>query len=263
MLRSDMRSAAKRYYAEWLDVSPVQFDTPGAVAVPSEKRKRKQAGYSRIFNLYCFVTNQRAIISFSPDLHERIPILLSALESELSVESLRHAITESFHVSPASTNKYYYTDLPLHVKTSSARQLLLADFDQYRKFFYAQHPKVEKDNAWLREYFVSLTERGYSFGVFVDERIVCATDAPDIPYMSDLIVEPGINTLVDFRRRGFAKSSVGAMIEFLLSRGKVPVWSCGSRNVASARLAVSLGFQQLGTVISLTHPTVQKETFGP
>ena len=57
MLRSDFLSAARQYYAEWLEIRPEQLATPGMVAVPSAKRDVQQPGYGRIFPLYCFVSN--------------------------------------------------------------------------------------------------------------------------------------------------------------------------------------------------------------
>lgn len=248
---TDYLSYAKQYYSEWLDLDPTQFDNAGVVAIPSAKRNMRQAGYSMIFSLYCFITKKGVILSYSPSLENRIPLLLKDLETNTTPDVVETAIEAIFGKQPGSSNKYFFTELPESIDTSSARQLLLQDFDEYRQFFYAQHSTVKQDNVWLCKYFRGMVNKGYCFAVSVDDQLVCVTDAPDIPYMSDIIVEPGINTLAGYRKKGFAKIAVGALIKYLLSIKKVPIWSCGSSNTASAHLAESLGYRKLGMVVSL------------
>ena len=79
-----------------------------------------------------------------------------------------------------------------------------------------------------------------------------ATDAPDIPCMRHLIVEPGINTIEQYRRQGLGRTAPGAMVRYLVESGKVPIWSCGAENQASAGLAESLGYVRLGHVLTAT-----------
>ena len=242
---------AKQYYSEWLDVDPTQFDNKGIVATPSVKRDTRQAGYSKRFSLYCFMTEKGMIVSYSPGLEDQIPLLLNDLEANATPDAVKTSIEAIFGKQPGSSNKYFFTQFSENIDTSSARQLSLEDFDKYRQFFYTQHNKVEQDNVWLYKYFRGIVNQGYCFAVSVDDKFVCVTDAPDIPYMSDIIVEPGINTLAGYRRKGFAKTALGALIKYLLSIKKVPIWSCGSSNTASAHLAESLGYQKLGVVVSL------------
>ena len=246
----DYLSYAKQYYSEWLDVDSTQFDNEGIVAIPSAKRDIRQAGYSKVFSLYCFMTENSVIVSYSPSLENQIPLLLKDLEANATPDAVKTSIEGIFGKQPGSSNKYFFTQLSENIDTSSARQLLLEDFDKYRQFFYTQHNKVKQDDAWLNKYFRGIVNQGYCFSVSVDDKLVCVTDAPDIPYMSDIIVEPGINTLAGYRRKGFAKIAVGALIKYLLSIKKVPIWSCGSSNIASAHLAESLGYQKLGVVVS-------------
>ena len=248
---TDYLSYARQYYSEWLDMDPTQFDKTGVVAIPSVKRDIRQAGYSKIFSLYCFMTENGVIVSYSPRLENRIPLLLKDLGANATPDTAKTSIEGIFRKQPSSSNKYFFTELPENIDTSSARQLSREDFDKYRQFFYTQHNKVKQDDAWLNKYFRGIVDQGYCFAVLVDDKLVCVTDAPDIPYMTDIIVEPGINTLAGYRKKGFAKVAVGALIKYLLSMKKVPIWSCGSSNTASAHLAESLGYRELGVVVSL------------
>jgi RimJ/RimL family protein N-acetyltransferase len=250
--RTNYLSFSRQYYAEWLDVDPTQFDNPGVAAIPSTKRNVRQAGYSKIFSLYCFMTENSVIISYSPSLENQIPLFFKDLEANPTPYAAKTAIEAIFHKQPSINNKYFFTELPENINTSSASQLSREDFDKYRQFFYTQHNEVERDDVWLNRYFKRIVDRGYCFAVSVDDKLICVTDAPDIPYMSDIIVEPGINTLAGYRKKGFSKIAVGALIKYLLSIKKVPVWSCGSTNTSSMRLAESLGYRKLGVVVSLS-----------
>ncbi len=248
---ADYLSYAKQYYSEWLDVAPTQFDNAGIVAIPSVKRNIRQVGYSKIFSLYCFITGKGVVVSYSPSLKNRIPLLLKGLEANATPDTVKTAVEAIFGKQPGSSNKYFFTELPESIDTSSARQLSLQDFNKYRQFFYTQHNKAQQDDAWLNKYFRGIVNQGYCFSVSVDDKLVCVTDAPDIPYMGDIIVEPGINTIAGYRRKGSARIATGALIKYLLSMKKVPIWSCGSSNTASAHLAESLGYRKLGVVVSL------------
>ena len=68
----DYLSITKRYYAEWLDVDPAVLDVPGVSAVPSSRREERQAGYSRAFELYCFVSGETTVISYHRRFQDRI-----------------------------------------------------------------------------------------------------------------------------------------------------------------------------------------------
>jgi RimJ/RimL family protein N-acetyltransferase len=55
-------------------------------------------------------------------------------------------------------------------------------------------------------------------------------------------LELGIETAEAHRGRGLAREACAALIEDALARGLLPVWACRDGNVASRRLAESLGF---------------------
>ena len=46
------------------------------------------------------------------------------------------AIEAIFRKQPSINNKYFFTELPENIDTSSASQLSREDFDKYRQFFY-------------------------------------------------------------------------------------------------------------------------------
>lgn len=116
----DYLSYARQYYSEWLDVAPTQFDNIGVVAIPSAKRNIRQAGYSKIFSLYCFMTENSVIVSYSPSLEKQIRLLLKDLEANATPDTVKTAIEAIFRKQPSSSNKYFFTELPENIDTSSA-----------------------------------------------------------------------------------------------------------------------------------------------
>jgi len=57
-------------------------------------------------------------------------------------------------------------------------------------------------------------------------------------------IDIGVETGEAFRRKGYARAAVSAMIEYIIAQHKKPVWACHAQNAASGRLAESVGFVQ-------------------
>lgn len=62
-------------------------------------------------------------------------------------------------------------------------------------------------------------------------------------FVSDAELELGIETVEAHRGRGLAREACAALIDEALARGLRPVWACRLGNLASVRLAESLGFE--------------------
>ena len=241
---------AQRYYAEWVDAEPHALADSGAVAICSPKRDEPQLGYSQVFRLYCFVTGQGAILSYSRGISETVPKLMELFDSRPGSEQVLATLVALVLGTPGHSRKFHFTELPQGLDTARAVQLRPDQFPDYLGFFRAQHPGGSTE--WLESYFVSMAGRGYAYGVYDHDQLVGATDAPDVPYTRDTIGEPGINTLAANRRQGHATAAVGAMLEPLLATGRTPVWSCAAANQASASLATSLGYRKLADVYTVT-----------
>jgi GNAT superfamily N-acetyltransferase len=53
----------------------------------------------------------------------------------------------------------------------------------------------------------------------------------------------GVDTLPDFRRRGIGKAVVSAVTKYILGQGAIPYYSTLESNIASRRIATSLGYR--------------------
>lgn len=89
-------------------------------------------------------------------------------------------------------------------------------------------------------------------GVYADAMLVSCTDAPDMPYMGAQVQEIGINTLREYRGKGYAAMACGSCIRELTCRHKTPLWSTEAGNQASRRLAEKPGFNEFAEVVSVT-----------
>ena len=247
----DYLTVTKQYFSEWLDINLSLFDRTGVFCVCSEKRDHILKGYGKKFPLYCLIKSNLAIISHSLSIQKQIPALTKALQSDFSITNLIRAIESAFERRPGHSRKYFFTQLPEGIDTSFVRQLTASDYSDFFRFYKAQYPKDEQDD-WLEEYYMKITDKGYAFAAYQGVGIVSVADAPDVPYMADIIADPGIATLEPFRRRGYARAVLVATLKYYISLGMVPIWSCSASNAASSNLAESVGYAQFANAITLS-----------
>ncbi len=119
-------------------------------------------------------------------------------------------------------------------------------------FKFLQRPEITR----IREEVPQLSEElleALTFtevaAVMVDERPVsfCYAGAETETWW-----DISIDTLPDYRRRGFAEQCVKFMIIHYLKLGKRPVWGAEESNIASLNLAGKLGFKPVDQVVLFT-----------
>ena len=88
----------------------------------------------------------------------------------------------------------------------------------------------------------------------MDGELVSCTDAPAMPYMADCVQEIGINTRKEYKRRGYAKQACLCAIQEIIRQKKCPLWSTEYGNIASMRLAETLGFKRFGESYAVCLP---------
>jgi len=145
----------------------------------------------------------------------------------------------------------------LSFEDESVRQMTIEDLTQLE----ALPPEARPIGFWgdLR---TSLTE-GLVAGALVERKVVgtCFVAARGQRY-----VDIGVNVLENYRRRGLATVTASLVTRSVQSEGLIPVWSCGSHNLPSLKLARKLGFvevakrtyvilkEYLADVLSRTYP---------
>ncbi|MDF2686579.1 MAG: acetyltransferase [Clostridia bacterium] len=226
----------KKYYSEWLDSSLEDFDKDELHSYLSLKRDQRQEGYSSNYLIYCVVYKNSVLLSYSNHVKDKVKAL-----SGLNVNNIQALLKESFSEKLQCRQIYYYDKDDIKIDTTNAVFLTKQDYILYENFFKEQNPGLITE-GWLKEYFYYLCDNGLCFGIYADNKLVSATDAPFIPYMSDIISEPGINTLMNYRKMGFAKKVCAKFIKHQINLNKTTIWTCRQNNEASKNLAEALGF---------------------
>lgn len=241
----------RTYYASWLGIDPQQLTLPGVHSVYSVERAKTQIGHSHPFALYLYITDQTVIISYGEKTSVHRDWICDYFSSRRDLTQFKTVLYNKTAHSPKHDIKYFFTgDIP-DIEYTRVRQLHINDYPEYLAFFLKENPESGAEE-WLQEYFTTIAAKGYVFGTYEDNQLVCATDAPDIPYLQDSVVEIGITTLPKYRNRGFAVQTVSALLQYLLDNGKTPLYSCTSNNFASQTLSKKLGFEKLADVITIS-----------
>jgi GNAT superfamily N-acetyltransferase len=118
----------------------------------------------------------------------------------------------------------------------SVRLLGTADIPLLRNY----PPKV-----WGNSYrtFEEMLTEGVVGGAIVDGHVVSvAVLSANNGRYGDI----GIHTLEPYRRRGYSTAAASLVAREVQSRGITPIWSTGSDNVASQRVAAHVGFRPAG-----------------
>ena len=249
---------ARRYYAKWVGVDPERLDEPGVMFTISAIRDEKPDGYSSAFPFFGLVRFKSVHICIGETLagtHERS---LRNVVNELQNAGRNHTVEDLVsgmhrHGVPVKSSaiKFYLRSTEHASYSDLALRLTREHYHEFLSLYRAVWPAVDPSD-WLQDYYENrLAKLGLAWGVFEDDIMVSATDAGSIPYLSDVIVEPGIMTHPEYRKRGYARLVCSSVLRHILDLGLTPVWSCGMDNTASARLAKCLGFAEFGRTIVL------------
>jgi RimJ/RimL family protein N-acetyltransferase len=115
----------------------------------------------------------------------------------------------------------------------------------------------------------SLT-KGLAAGAIVKGKVVATSF---VAARGQRYVDIGVYVLENYRRRGLATAAASLVARSMQSDGLVPVWSCGSHNLPSLKLAQKLGFMEvskrtyviikryLADVLSRTYPVHNEREF--
>ena len=241
----------KEYYSKFLGVSPEILNINGVNFIESPERDKIQSGYSERFDVYAYITSNNIIISYSSKISDKINKLRDKMKSRMTADEVSAILDEAFEVKARHNLIFYYDKLPVNIDNINTVQLKKDDYDKFLEFYKSKDKKVNTDD-WLHEYFNNICSKGYAYGIFDNEKLVCVTDAPDMPYMNDKVQEIGIETLTEYRHKGYAASAVLSCIKYMIEKGVCPLWSCKASNAASYGLALKTGFKKLADIITIS-----------
>ena len=210
----------------------------GVTFVRSESRNEELRGLGCKYSIYVLVKDDVCVVSYAPQYADFFKKLHGMSASDILGE-----IEASFRIKKMQLMKF--AEERVH-DFGSARILEKSDYQLYDEFFRATSPKADP-SGWLREYFEEKAEREYFAGYLLNGRLVSVCDAPDMPYMEDVIQHTGIATLETERRKGYAKRTAALAAHHLIENGICPQWECHVENIASIALAEAVGYEKFGT----------------
>lgn len=239
------------YYSLWIGQENILLQNKkGIEFLYSEERNKTQQGYGVPFDIYIFKSPERTVISYGSNAKQYISTFADNLDENMTIDEIGNIAERIFHVKPVRNIKYVYSR-QINLNTSAVT-LTASDFHKYKEFFEKCHHVTAGD--WLYDYFIGMAEKRLCCGFYLDNTLVSCTDAPDMPYMNDTVVEIGVNTLPDFYGKGFATECCKKCISNILKNNLSPIWSASSDNIASQALAEKVGFEKTADVITLTMP---------
>ncbi|MBQ8495900.1 MAG: GNAT family N-acetyltransferase [Clostridia bacterium] len=209
----------------------------GVSFVCSASRNDEVRGFGCKYSIYVLVKEGDCIVSYAPqyaDFFEKlqgksVDDILTVLEASFKIKKMQLMILKQECIQDYG----------------NARVLKKSDYPLYEKFFRLTSPKANP-TGWLQEYFEEKVEKEYFVGYFLNDNLVSVCDAPDMPYMEDIIQHTGIVTLKNERRKGYAKRTAALAAHHLIQNGVCPQWECHVENTASIALAESIGYEKYG-----------------
>ena len=84
------------------------------------------------------------------------------------------------------------------------------------------------------------SSRGMGFSLFHEHKLASTAYSA---FIHDNLLEIGIETVEQFRNKGFAQYSCSALIDYCLENNLEPIWSCRLENTGSYKLAQKIGFE--------------------
>lgn len=243
----NFQKLTEQYYSLCLGSPDILCDAEDNLLFYSDERNKTVLGYSTQFDIYGLFRNGNIIVSYGDKAKDKINFLMPDDISD--VENFALAISRIYNKQISHHVKFCYQ----HRYQSNVKSVALkrSDYPAYLSFFKKSNPFC-KNTDWVEEYFYDMTDCRLCCGVFDNGILVSCTDAPDMPYLSDKVQEIGINTLNEYRSKGYAADACNLCIQNIIESGKCPQWSCAYDNIASQKLAEKIGFEKFADVITVT-----------
>ncbi len=232
----EINAITNDYYSCFCGIN-ISETASGISFVCSDSRNDEVKGFGCKYSIYILVKEDVCIVSYAPQYADFFKKLHNS-----SVADILTAVDTSFKIKKMQLMKFRQECVQEY---GNAKILSNADYPLYEEFFRLTSPTADP-TLWLREYFEEKVAKEYFTGYFMNSKLVSVCDAPDMPYMEDVIQHTGIVTLKDYRRKGYAKLTVALATHHLIENGICPQWECHAENTASIALAESIGYEKYG-----------------
>ena len=252
MEKTEVVSKYRSYFEAWLNI-PLEQMIParGVILSSHEKRRYKPEGGMLYLPVCAFETADALFISCIPEWESELRSLVAGASLSEATVKLHGYLNEKEYVVCDNHRFYGFESLNAQIDTTKAVALDNTHYEKYLAFYKEKSPTIAaltSPHEWMEKDYQERTERKILYGILEDNKIVSVTDSETIPNKPEKMIHIGIDTLPQYRRKGYASLACAAFIENHLRRGFMPVWECGINNTASRNLAEKLGFRHLGNV---------------
>ncbi len=101
---------------------------------------------------------------------------------------------------------------------------------------------------------------GIAYGIVADGKVVSVAWSRCHDFMEEEIADIGVETAPPYRKRGYAKTVVSAVVEHITRKGGEAFYGCDPDNHASVATARSVGFVPYGRGLVLSAPANDPES---
>ena len=237
-----------KYYSHWTGLK-MDSQKKGWFLNYYPERDIVPKGYSYSMDVYLLAADDLLVISYGNKAKTKIESIIDKINGNKNIDFIYLLFKDVFLTNVNRNIKYIFKN-----KRGNTEKSTVLNSDHWKlfiEFFKETHPN-NKDYSWVKEYFTEIASKKYCHGIILDNKLVSATDTPDMPYMCESVQEIGINTVKEYWGKGYAREACISLIHELLSRNICPLWSTGIDNIASSRLAESVGFEKLADVFSVS-----------
>lgn len=247
-----LESIVDQYFSVYLGYPVSQVERGQVIPVSCERRLKPEIGWGYTVAIWVHIFRQRAVISVRPDLLEALKKMLAegVTPSEFYTLEWRKKIGSligSEEIGKLSHVLYCSPERCQLFPVRGCRRLEDSDVKAFVKMKLDLNP--ECDPKCLARDIRRNIRDGIAFGVFQEGELVSVSEAPGIGHMQNSIEEVGVDTLPEYRRRGYGKAVISAMTKAILDIGRIPIYRCNSQNKASVRLAKAIGYEKHADII--------------
>jgi len=212
-----------RHYAGELGCDAGDLNSGRMVIVGSEKREIRFAKGSPLA-VYAIAKASGTVLSVRP----RIRDAVNAIVGKMGACELSDTVCDAIEavVKPLVDVKFWFKGRRLYCEPGSFTDLrsgevrVVTDYDEHAMMLHQK---------W----------GGEVFGQIVDEKVAAwAAVKP----LSDVAWDLSIETLPEYRGRGYAKSVVSAAVKYIFENDRLAAWGTDRDNIASLRTAWAVGF---------------------
>lgn len=193
---------------------------------------------------------------FRPLLTSRLPSTTSGpgIDLELAKSLFQTAVPPGTGVIMSVPEAYYPVIAALfEIQARQALKLMILDQAKYEPIINVLVTQAETYNGLPR--FLVRSKAG----VGPSEPAEIAASA-GLNWRSPQFAEIYVHTKPAYRRRGFGRSVVAAIVQNTLESGRTPLYAVGVENDASIQLAESVGFVDIGAVDLLLEAAFKAQT---